>query len=45
MPIWFPGAGFKRKAIVWKAKLEMLVDKPFEFVKANMVCSQPNSIS
>ena len=37
LPLWFPGAGFKRKAIAWKAKMEEFVDKPFEFVKARMV--------
>ena len=37
LPLWFPGAGFKRKAITWKAKMEEFVDKPFEFVKARMV--------
>ncbi|KAI0701720.1 cytochrome P450 [Earliella scabrosa] len=36
LPLWFPGAGFKRKAIAWKAKMEEFVDKPFEFVKARM---------
>lgn len=37
LPLWFPGAGFKRNAIKWKAKMEELTDKPYEFFKASMV--------
>lgn len=37
IPTWFPGAAFKRNAIVWKAKMEEFVDKPYEFVKSSMV--------
>lgn len=33
LPSWAPGAGFKRKAAVWKAKMEEFVDKPYEYVK------------
>ncbi|KAF9450380.1 cytochrome P450 [Macrolepiota fuliginosa MF-IS2] len=33
LPDWAPGAGFKRKAEKWKAKMEEFVDRPFEFVK------------
>ena len=36
LPLWFPGAGFKRKAIQWKAKMQEFTDKPFELVKARM---------
>ncbi|KAI0637681.1 cytochrome P450 [Trametes polyzona] len=36
LPSWFPGAGFKKKAIRWKAKMEEFTDRPFEFVKARM---------
>ncbi|RDX54448.1 cytochrome P450 [Lentinus brumalis] len=36
LPSWFPGAGFKRKAIQWKTKMEEFVDKPFELVKSRM---------
>ncbi|KAH7906297.1 cytochrome P450 [Hygrophoropsis aurantiaca] len=36
LPTWFPGAGFKRNAIVWKKKMEEFVDKPFEFVLDEM---------
>ena len=37
LPLWFPGAGFKRKAMVWKAKMEEFVDRPYELVKERMV--------
>ncbi|KAF9802749.1 hypothetical protein IEO21_09825 [Rhodonia placenta] len=36
LPNWFPGAGFKRKAAAWKAKMEVFVDKPYEYVKNRM---------
>ncbi|KAI0772509.1 cytochrome P450 [Trametes elegans] len=36
LPSWFPGAGFKRNAAVWKAKMEEFVDMPFELVKDRM---------
>jgi len=36
IPTWFPGAGFKRNAIIWKAKMEEFTDKPYEFVKKSM---------
>ena len=32
-----PGAGFLRKAEVWKKKMEDFVDFPYEFVKNAMV--------
>jgi hypothetical protein len=37
LPNWAPGAGFKLKAAKWKAKMEEFVEKPYEFVKNNMV--------
>ena len=37
LPMWFPGAGFKRKAMQWRAKMEEFVDKPYELVKERMV--------
>ncbi|KAI0772523.1 cytochrome P450 [Trametes elegans] len=36
LPLWFPGAGFRRSAMQWKAKMEEFVDRPFEGVKARM---------
>ncbi|EGN94314.1 hypothetical protein SERLA73DRAFT_188122 [Serpula lacrymans var. lacrymans S7.3] len=33
LPTWMPGAGFKRNAIIWKAKMEEFVHRPYEFVK------------
>ncbi|KAJ7272927.1 cytochrome P450 [Mycena rebaudengoi] len=29
VPSWLPGAGFKRKAIAWKAMVDSMVDEPF----------------
>ena len=37
LPTWFPGAGFKRKAVQWRAKMEEFVDKPYEMVQERMV--------
>ncbi len=37
LPLWFPGAGFLRKAVYWKAKIEYAADAPFNWTKANMV--------
>ncbi|KDR68214.1 hypothetical protein GALMADRAFT_105117 [Galerina marginata CBS 339.88] len=34
LPSWFPGAGFKRKAAVWKPMLDAFVDRPYENSKA-----------
>ncbi len=42
LPLWFPGAGFKRKAIQWKAKMEEFTNKPFELVQARMVQHSTN---
>ena len=39
MPKWMPGAGFLRKAEIWKKKMEDFVDLPYEFVKKAMVNS------
>ncbi|PPQ90149.1 hypothetical protein CVT25_012460 [Psilocybe cyanescens] len=36
MPLWMPGAGFKRNAIKWKRKMEEFVDRPYEYMKTSM---------
>ncbi|KAI8982788.1 CyP450 monooxygenase [Trametes punicea] len=36
IPSWFPGAGFKRKAIGWRKDVLALRDVPFDAVKENM---------
>ncbi|KAF9569422.1 cytochrome P450 [Agrocybe pediades] len=36
VPIWFPGAGFRRKAMEWSATLTEMVDRPHQFVKHQM---------
>jgi hypothetical protein len=39
VPDWFPGAGFKIKAKQWRATLDEMVQKPYQFVKDQMVGS------
>ncbi|KAF9483933.1 cytochrome P450 [Pholiota conissans] len=36
LPAWFPGAGFRRKANIWAATLQEMVDRPHDFVRQNM---------
>ncbi|KAF8558813.1 cytochrome P450 [Imleria badia] len=36
VPDWFPGAGFKIKAKEWRATLEEMVQKPYQYVKDQM---------
>jgi hypothetical protein len=40
LPLWFPGAGFKRQAIGWRKAVYEMVDVPFDAVKRALVCSQ-----
>ena len=42
IPLWMPGSGFKKNAIIWKKKMEEFVDKPFEYVKTSMVSASFN---
>jgi hypothetical protein len=37
LPDWLPGAGFKRKAIVWRGLAHDFASKPYQFVKDEMV--------
>jgi hypothetical protein len=37
LPDWAPGAGFKRKAAKWKAKMEEFVERPYAFVENSIV--------
>jgi len=36
IPDWFPGAAFKSKAKEWRATLEEMVQRPYQFVKDQM---------
>jgi len=36
IPLWMPGSGFRKNAIIWKKKMEEFVDRPFEYVKTSM---------
>jgi len=37
IPLWFPGAGFRRKAHEWSRTLVELVERPHNFVKQQLV--------
>jgi len=37
VPAWFPGAGFKRKALYWSKVNTEVVEKPFQFVAEQVV--------
>lgn len=37
VPAWAPGGGFKRKAKIWKARMEEFFERPFVEAKGNMV--------
>jgi len=41
LPSWFPGASFIRNAVLWKAKLQEFVDRPYEYVLDEMVSEFP----
>jgi len=36
IPLWMPGSGFKKNAIIWKKKMEEFVDRPYEYLKTSM---------
>ncbi|KDQ06236.1 hypothetical protein BOTBODRAFT_141195 [Botryobasidium botryosum FD-172 SS1] len=36
VPQWFPGAGFKRRALAWRVTTEKMVDYPFAEVKQKL---------
>lgn len=36
LPSWFPGASFMRNAVLWKAKIQEFVDRPYEYVLDEM---------
>ena len=39
VPEWFPGASFQKTAKTWAKTLADTVEKPFQFVKGQMVRS------
>ncbi|ETW75666.1 cytochrome P450 monooxygenase 45 [Heterobasidion irregulare TC 32-1] len=43
IPSWFPGAGFKRKANVWKKQFDELRELPWATMKANMAAGKAPS--
>ncbi|KAI6135874.1 cytochrome P450 [Pisolithus croceorrhizus] len=36
IPLWFPGASFKRQAVQWKAMMQEFVDRPYNLVLDEM---------
>lgn len=45
IPEFMPGASFKRKAKVWKAKMEDFVEKPWDYFTTSLVCSLSTALS
>ena len=37
VPSWVPGAGFQKKAARWKVALITMTEKPFQYVKEQLV--------
>ena len=37
LPAWFPGAGFKWKAIRWAETLAAMAEGPYQYVKQQIV--------
>jgi hypothetical protein len=37
LPEWFPGAGFQKKAKIWKKIVLDMPNVPFQFVKKQLV--------
>ena len=40
VPSWFPGAGFQKKATHWREVNKFLIEKPFSYVKEQLVRGQ-----
>lgn len=38
IPLWFPGASFKRQALEWRIAVDQMADLPFELIKKKIVC-------
>lgn len=43
LPMWFPGAEFRRTAAHWRERLALAVSAPFERVKSDVVCHVPGN--
>ena len=37
IPSWFPGAGFQKKAAHWRTLVTTMIEKPFGYVKEQLV--------
>jgi len=44
VPSWVPGAGFKKKAACWRRANEEMCEKPFSYVKDQLVSLDHGSI-
>ena len=40
VPSWFPGAGFQKKAAHWRKVNKSMIEKPFRYVKEQLVRGQ-----
>ncbi|KAG8707602.1 hypothetical protein FRC09_001734 [Ceratobasidium sp. 395] len=36
VPSWFPGAGWKRKAITWRKEKDRMINEPFDWTRSQM---------
>ena len=36
-PSWFPGAGFQKKTAHWRTLITAMIEKPFRYVKEQLV--------
>ncbi|EJD46840.1 cytochrome P450 [Auricularia subglabra TFB-10046 SS5] len=41
IPTWFPGAGFKRQALVWRRQVERMLHAPLDLVKSQIAAEKP----
>lgn len=37
IPSWFPGAGFKKEAVILKEMISQMINKPFDRTKSDIV--------
>ena len=44
VPSWFPGAGFQKKAAHWRKVNEFMMQKPFDYVKDQLVEFFPREV-
>ena len=45
LPSWFPGAGFQKKAAHWRTLVTTMIEKPFGYVKEEMIGGDSQAMS